>query len=383
MIKYKAFQKKLLEGVQKTFTVKTVTQKELPWNPYSKTTKVTLPLRGSYNYTQKVWVGWPQKQITETSNVVGYMENFFRGPPNLSHQIITDLVAKATSAADSRATRKLHDAIGEQSVHIGNIIAERQQTVQMLGGLFGSLVKAVARFSWRNLAGWTVELLSFHKNKVLANQLLQFFFGVKPLLDDIYKGVEVLTKKQSDSLILVKARATNTRETTVNDNYYTASSQSWVREDDTLTVVIRVKVSYTLQYEVSSGTASTLQQLGLVNPAEILWEKMPWSFVIDWALPVGNWLRSLTSETGLDYKRGSKVTTTSVQIIINRKFTSAASYSWATTDASGDFSGLDHTISKTRVILTSRPKYDFPSFKNPVSWTHIVEALALIRQQLR
>jgi hypothetical protein len=33
-----------------------------------------------------------------------------------------------------------------------------------------------------------------------------------------------------------------------------------------------------------------LRQMGLGNPASILWERIPYSFVIDWFLPIGNYL---------------------------------------------------------------------------------------------
>jgi hypothetical protein len=35
---------------------------------------------------------------------------------------------------------------------------------------------------------------------------------------------------------------------------------------------------------------SALRQMGLGNPASILWERLPYSFVIDWFIPIGNYL---------------------------------------------------------------------------------------------
>jgi hypothetical protein len=32
------------------------------------------------------------------------------------------------------------------------------------------------------------------------------------------------------------------------------------------------------------------RQLGLVNPAGIIWERIPWSFVFDWFMPIGSYL---------------------------------------------------------------------------------------------
>lgn len=43
----------------------------------------------------------------------------------------------------------------------------------------------------------------------------------------------------------------------------------------------------------------TLNQLGLLNPAEILWDRKPLSFVIDWFLPITTILRIASANAGL------------------------------------------------------------------------------------
>lgn len=41
-------------------------------------------------------------------------------------------------------------------------------------------------------------------------------------------------------------------------------------------------------------------QLGLTNPASVAYELVPYSFVLDWVLPLGPFLSSLTDFSGLD-----------------------------------------------------------------------------------
>lgn len=51
--------------------------------------------------------------------------------------------------------------------------------------------------------------------------------------------------------------------------------------------VVEVRRSYIFeQYEEMAFA----RQLGLANPATILWERLPWSFVVDWFIPVGTYL---------------------------------------------------------------------------------------------
>lgn len=369
-------------GVEKERRVITVNSKDLPWHPYSRRIQVDLPLRGTYKMSRNTYFTSAPWHLAEDTTITGYAENYWRGPPNLSHAKITSMLAKALSAADSKATRKIHDEIGEQSVHIGNILAERQQTFDMIAGLVRDMFRIVRSFSWKYAISESFEVLNFFKNKILANRLLEFFFGVKPLMQDIHDAVEALKKKEADTFFEFKARATS-RDSAEITNPYHSSGQTEIWDCDTMQVRVSAKVSYVLQYEVANGYSSALQQFGLINPAEILWEKIPWSFVIDWLLPIGGWIRSFSSEVGLTFVRGSKVTTTQVMVLIKRDFKSEWYHLSDSAIAEGSWSGLHHVIEKKRELLTSAPKYDFPTFKNPISWTHIIEALALFRQQIR
>lgn len=70
---------------------------------------------------------------------------------------------------------------------------------------------------------------------------------------------------------------------------------------------LRAKARFT----VRNSSVKSLVQLGLTNPAEVAWEVVPFSFVIDWFIPVGNFLSSLDSLVGvqdLTVCRGYKTT---------------------------------------------------------------------------
>jgi len=43
-------------------------------------------------------------------------------------------------------------------------------------------------------------------------------------------------------------------------------------------------------YEASSGFKATLAVLGINNPAKIVWNAIPFSFMLDWVAPFGKWL---------------------------------------------------------------------------------------------
>ena len=57
-------------------------------------------------------------------------------------------------------------------------------------------------------------------------------------------------------------------------------------------------------YTVSNSWLAGLNNLGLINPFTVIWELMPMSFVIDWLLPIGNFLDALTAHVGLEFYGG-------------------------------------------------------------------------------
>jgi hypothetical protein len=52
---------------------------------------------------------------------------------------------------------------------------------------------------------------------------------------------------------------------------------------------------------VESPALVKLRDLGLINPATVVWELIPLSFVVDWALGIGDWLDSFTDFVGLKF----------------------------------------------------------------------------------
>lgn len=52
-------------------------------------------------------------------------------------------------------------------------------------------------------------------------------------------------------------------------------------------------------------------QLGLINPAYWLWDSTPWSHIVDWWIPVGPFLNSLTASVGLVFSDAAVTWTSS------------------------------------------------------------------------
>lgn len=133
-----------------------------------------------------------------------------------------------------------------------------------------------------------------------------------------------------------------------------------------------------LRYAIDNRLHSFLGQTGFTNPVNLTWELLPYSFVVDWFLPIGPYLETLSAWGGLvfvdgfqtDY--GKRITSSSV----NWSGSLPASPDTAE-EAYGSYFGQRVRLRRSR--LTAFPTMKPPVLKNPFSVTHALNAIALMR----
>lgn len=132
------------------------------------------------------------------------------------------------------------------------------------------------------------------KGKELANGWLELEFGWKPLIQDVYAAMEVYRNGIATRGQLVTALGTK------SGYYKPSSSGSFMNGYSNLEAnVLTDKVKSKAYGVVSNPTALTLNELGLANPALLAWQLLPFSFVVDWFLPISQILGVLSNRVGL------------------------------------------------------------------------------------
>lgn len=138
-------------------------------------------------------------------------------------------------------------------------------------------------------------------------------------------------------------------------------------------------------YRVDNEILRTLSQLSLTNPLEVAWELVPFSFVVDWMLPIGDYLSNMSALHGIEplgYSVGDK--------IVVKKNSGSARYS-----ASSDPTNLGHCEQDNRAPLhtwvrrrtfSGGPPNSFPT-RMTFPFTEVASirfgnAVALLSQQL-
>lgn len=212
-----------------------------------------------------------------------------------------------------------------------------------------------------------------------ANTWLEYSYGWKPLINDVYTQCENLANYLTEKSSSVRVAKGSARSEKSTRKVTSGGTGTWIT---TRTSLHRARVRLVVRYAIPGDSNSIANAFGLTNPLVVAWELIPFSFVADWFLPVGNFLEQLTAAQGLVFHSGTRTVTQRAEV----KVTTAAdgipigdqggTRRFHLTSGGGC---LNNISSKERVVLTAFPTPRLPAFKNPFSVAHATSALALVQ----
>lgn len=120
--------------------------------------------------------------------------------------------------------------------------------------------------------------------KMLADNWLELQYGWLPLLKDVEAGAQMLAHHLN--VPMRQSYRTSTRKEKV------VTRVSQVGYLPTQTAVGYASKTHRLQYiaRIQEHEESIPQLLGLTAPELVAWELLPYSFVADWFIPLGDWM---------------------------------------------------------------------------------------------
>lgn len=205
----------------------------------------------------------------------------------------------------------------------------------------------------------------------LINDFLAVQYGVRPLIRDVHGAIKLLHDKEKDGgayHVDVEARA------------YEKLVRVWIMKDQSHGVEIPVSeeiltgCTVHLSYDMDEPLHRSLASWGITNPAETVWELTPLSFLLDWWLPVGDYLSAMDADFGWDFKTGSRTLLCKRHSVIG---TPIAVNPNAMVIQGPTNPELDLSTSIDRKVYLVRPRPTVPRFKNPLSAEHTANAIAL------
>lgn len=234
----------------------------------------------------------------------------------------------------------------------------------------GNTVKGAARktvtINGRNYTARQYERLS---SKQAANLWLEMQLGWGPTVGDLSDIVHDFANIPPEvTYVRVARRESETSSRTIDVDLYEA--RLFCIQDTTH------KAQVTLRYLPTNEFLSTLTGFGLTNPAGQLWEAMPWSFVLDYVIGIGNWLNTLDAALGYRFLDGSIAQTFNETRSIIPKPGGDSPYRRLV-----DFQGMDgygryYYFQRTPYVSTPVP---IPQLKSPFTPVKVLNVLALLR----
>jgi len=203
--------------------------------------------------------------------------------------------------AYNKCYEKYVAATQSASAQVGANLGERRQSIDMMTKRFKQLTKAARHLKQGRFYDFLSDLglfpgrnqKEFVSPKRASDLWLEYWFGWSPLVSDLYSCIDIL---QSPVPQLIKVRVYTNRGVqpmvTTDARFMTWSHRELCGA--------RFRTHMGARVRVSNPNLWRANQLGLINPAAIAWELIPFSFVVDWFSTVGQVINSWTDLFGLD-----------------------------------------------------------------------------------
>jgi len=209
----------------------------------------------------------------------------------------------ATVLAAQLAYRKFVDGIGD-TAGIAESLATWTQSQNMIVARATQLSRALMLFKQGRieLALRTLEVRNYREKlkarglsltntsqKRWSERWLEYHFGWSPLIGDIYNAVNILQSPVPPTRLRASGRERRTLKQSPPS--YLVTNHNGLKID--------ARCLYFADIEVSNANLYMANQLGLLNPFKLAWDVVPFSFVVDWFVPVSSFLGQWSDFQGL------------------------------------------------------------------------------------
>lgn len=208
----------------------------------------------------------------------------------------TGTIGKRIPIVDSNTVnRAITQALAKgsrQEINIAVALAETRKSVSMIverTWRAAAALRLIRKGKFKE-AAWAFGLGSVQRN---GKTYLEWSYGWKPLIQDL-QGLFELFRDGLDDRPYFHVTSS------VTHDYANPISSTWVSEGSWYQgAFVR------LDYRFDDSYIDSMSQLGLLNPWVVGWELVPFSFVVDWFIPIGTFLEALSASAGLKFVSGS------------------------------------------------------------------------------
>lgn len=264
----------------------------------------------------------------------------------------------------------------DMKVDLATAFAEGRKCVSSIAGRTLKVLNAysaVRKGDWRRASrslGYTPK--PGRMGKGAASDWLELQYGWLPLIQDIYGLHEEFNRETVVEAFRFSVVSEAWEPIEIGGYNAGLSAGSYALYD----FIGKKYYRCCLTFEVSDDTYLIASRIGLTNPAEVAWNLVPWSFIADWFVPVGDWLGAMSAAIGLRFISGTGSRGTKYTYFGRTEDAGTAHKIVSNVKCSGTY----HMGARGLYLSSPMP---LPYVKNPLSTQHVTNAVALIRSVRR
>lgn len=209
------------------------------------------------------------------------------GRGGMKGSLLSDLKQEALNTA----LDEFHTNASNRQLALMEYILERAKTQQTIIDAFKAIVKLRRDFTlkrlFKNLKFYNKRTGKIEFKRVemsLAEKWLAYNFMWKPLINDVYTLVKGFTPVKSSPI-----RTRGSISTTDTEKFESYSSVQ-IR-----TSTYDVRASVVGSIIINDPLIAVLDEIGLADPGKIIWDAIPFSFVVDWFINIGSIIDTASS----------------------------------------------------------------------------------------
>lgn len=332
------------------------------------------PFRAPLPYRHAKYVG------RYTNNISG-VTTFATDPGSLAFRYIQGTLGLSyDDPAYTRCFDSFVRKISDDNASMGVTIAESRSSLSMISNRstqlvsalnslrkrdFGSLMDSLnlSRSDSRGRRVWDRQAV---KPSTPASQLLEYSFGWLPMVNDVRSACKVLSSTPHP--VALTGGGTHSFVLSSGGN-------PGVRTDCNITLRKRMQGVVL----IDNPNVNLANELGLVNPVQLAWQVIPYSFLVDTFFGVSQYLGRYSAMFGRSLDMGQLAQKVTVQSVANGRWYTGADLTESTTMR-------EEGEQFVRTLISSPPRpTSFPTFRLPVHdlLGRAVTTTALLLQRMK
>lgn len=227
-------------------------------------------------------------RITKTSLKNAMPSISDQRPPGFPYLKYSEIYFDLRKQLDKESLFKCYTKVADDYPNVAMMIAELPQSVKMVSSILNKGMKLIRNLKKAQLH--QTKDKDVDRQKSMADTWLMWTYGINPILGDLEKTIAL----ESNKFKFNRSYTASAEAELFKNSPMTAVSGAIVCEHE-LSYSVASRKGITVAVEQDSSIRAYKQMLDLLGfgaPAGTAYEMLPLSFVVDWAVPIGDFLNS-------------------------------------------------------------------------------------------